>query len=68
MKRPLEINDYVIYMHPRYRKYVLGKIGAFTKTKVRVFRQDQWSGDILQTPERLVKVEGEDLTAYFLKK
>ena len=65
LKRELAIDDYVVFISKGYRSYTLGKIIRLTSTMAVVsYRR---GAEIRQRPEQLVKVEGEDLTAYFLE-
>ena len=59
--RELALDDYVIFQKQSYRGYSLGKIIKFTPQKVRVkYGETKWA-EILQAPEQLVKVEGEEV-------
>ncbi len=63
----LVLGDYVIYMKQHSREMGLGKIIKLTAKKVRVkWGNHNWA-ELLQTPEQLVKVSGEEVFAYALK-
>jgi hypothetical protein len=65
--RELALDDYVIFQRQHFRGYRLGKIVKFTPQKVRVkYGETKWQ-EILQTPEQLVKVEGEEAVMYYLR-
>lgn len=65
--RVLAKDDFVIYMKQGYRQMNLAKIYAFTETgKVRIRWGDNKWQTLLQDGEQLVKVEGTDLTYFFL--
>ena len=65
--RPLAVDDFVIYMRQGYRQLHLAKIEKFTTTgKPRIrWGEHDWC-TLLQTGDQLVKVEGPDLTYFFL--
>ena len=65
--RTLELDDYVIYMKQHSRELHLGQIIKFTATgKARVrWAEHDWAV-LLQEGKQLVKVEGPDLTYFFL--
>ena len=65
--RELSLDDYVIFQKQSYRGYSLGKIIKFTPQKVRVKYGESKYCEILQGPEQLVKVEGEEVTMYYLR-
>lgn len=66
LKRELAVDDWVVFITHGYRSFTLGKIVRFTNTMCIVsYRKGKH--EIRQRPEQLVKVEGEDLTAYFLE-
>ncbi len=63
----LTVGDYVMYMKQHYRELGMGKITKFTPKKVHVkWGSSEWAS-ILQTPDQLVKVSGEEVFAYALK-
>lgn len=65
--RELALDDYVIFQRQSYRGYSLGKIIKFTPQKVRVkWGESDWA-QILQAPEQLVKVEGQEAVMYYLR-
>ena len=66
--RPLEIDDYVVFMEQHYRRLRLARIYAFTESgKVRIrWGEHKWQ-TLLQEGTQLVKVEGPDLTAFLLQ-
>ena len=65
--RDLAIDDFVIYMKQGYRQMNLAKIYDFTATgKVRIRWGDKKWQQLLQDGDQLVKVEGADLTYFFL--
>lgn len=65
--RELALDDYVIFQRQSYRGYNLGKIIKFTPQKVRVkWGESDWA-QILQAPEQLVKVEGQEAVMYYLR-
>jgi hypothetical protein len=65
--RELQLDDYVIFQTNNYRGFKLGKIINFTPERVRVkYGESVWN-QILQKPTNLVKVEGGDVTMYYLK-
>lgn len=65
--RELALDDYVIFQMQHYRGYKLGKVIKFTPQKVRVkWGESQWA-QILQAPEQLVKVEGQEAVMYYLR-
>ncbi len=67
LDQELAVGDFVIFMQQHYRKFGLAKVTKFTKTKVRVkWGESQWS-ELLQAPDQLVKVTGEEVFAYALK-
>jgi len=66
LKRELAVDDYVVFITPRYRSLTLGKITRFTNTMC-VVSYNKGRTELRQQPDQLVKVEGEDLTAYFLE-
>lgn len=66
LKRELAENDWVVFITHGYRTFTLGKIIRFTNT-MAVVSYRKGKSEIRQRPEQLVKVEGEDLTAYFLE-
>jgi hypothetical protein len=64
--RPLELDDFVIYMRQGYRQLHLARVVKFTATgKARIKYADHEWAQLLQEGDQLVKVEGPDLT-YFL--
>jgi hypothetical protein len=65
--RELQVGDYVIYQKQSYRGYNLAKVIKFTPQKVRVKYGDSKYCELLQAPEQLVKVEGEEVTMYYLR-
>lgn len=65
--RELAIDDYVIYQRQGYRGYNLGKIIKFTPQKVRVKFGESKYAEILQNPEQLVKVEGQEAVMFYLR-
>jgi hypothetical protein len=65
--RELQLDDYVIFQQQHYRGYRLGKIIKFTPQKVRVKYGDSDWTQILQAPEQLVKVEGQEAVMYYLR-
>ena len=66
--RELAVDDNVIFIRPNYREFKLGRITKFTATgKARVRWGDMAWQDILQEGHQLVKVEGTDLTMFFLQ-
>jgi hypothetical protein len=65
--RELQLDDYVIFQQQSYRGYKLGKIIKFTPQKVRVKWGDYDWAQILQAPEQLVKVEGQEVVMYYLR-
>lgn len=72
LKRELALDDYVVFItpsysaSPSYRSLTLGKIIRFTNTMC-VVSYNKGRTELRQQPDQLVKVEGEDLTAYFLE-
>jgi hypothetical protein len=65
--RELQLDDYVIFQRQSYRGYKLGKIIKFTPQKVRVkYGETKWE-EILQAPDQLVKVEGQEVVMYYLR-
>lgn len=66
LKRELAVDDYVVFITPNYRSLKLGKITRFTNTMC-VVSYNKGRTELRQQPDQLVKVEGEDLTAYFLE-
>ena len=66
LKRELAVDDYVVFITPNYRSLKLGKITRFTNTMC-VVSYNKGRTVLRQQPDQLVKVEGEDLTAYFLE-
>lgn len=65
--RELQLDDYVIFQMQHYRGYKLGKVIKFTPQKVRVkWGESNWA-QILQAPEQLVKVEGQEAVMYYLR-
>lgn len=66
--RPLEVDDFVVFIKQGYRELKLAKIKSFTKTgKPYVCWQAKWGErELLQNGNQLVKVEGPDLTAFLL--
>ena len=65
--RELAVDDYVIFQQQHYRGYKLGKIIKFTPQKVRVKWGDYDWAQILQLPNQLVKVEGQEVVMYYLR-
>jgi hypothetical protein len=65
--RELQIDDYVIYQKQSYRGYNLAKVIKFTPQKVRVKYGDSKYCELLQAPEQLVKVEGQEVVMYYLR-
>ena len=65
--RELALNDYVVLQQQHYRGYKLGKIIKFTPQKVRVKYGESKYMELLQSPEQLIKVEGEEVLVYALK-
>ena len=65
--RELQLDDYVIFQQQHYRGYRLGKIIKFTPQKVRVKWGDSKYSELLQAPEQLVKVEGQEAVMYYLR-
>ena len=65
--RELQLDDYVIFQQQHYREYRLGKIIKFTTQKVRVKWGDSDWAQILQAPNQLVKVEGQEVVMYYLR-
>lgn len=66
--RDLAVNDNVVFIRPNNREFKLGRITKFTATgKVRVRWGDKDWQDILQDGNQLVRVEGADLTMFFLQ-
>ena len=62
---PLSLGDSVIFIAPRYRHLVVGKIVAFTPKNVRVSYINTWNFgptglacEILQDSLQLVRIEG----------
>ena len=65
--RELAIDDNVIFIRPNYREFNVGQITKFTATgKARVKWGDKSWQDILQEGNQLVRVEGTELTMFFL--
>jgi len=65
--RPLELGDYVIFMKQYARELQLGSIIHFTPSgKARVKWDNHDWAKLLQEGRQLVKVEGPDLTYFFL--
>ncbi len=63
----LVLGDYVIFMQQHCREFGMGKITKFTPKKVHVkWGTSDWAS-LLQTPNQLVKVAGEEVFAYALK-
>ena len=71
LERELVVGDYVIYIVPNYRQLGLGKIVSFTPQNVRIeiprLRSNDFGKYLLQSPDQLVKIDGPDLTVFFLK-
>jgi hypothetical protein len=65
--RELQIDDYVIYQKQSYRGYNLAKVIKFTPQKVRVKYGDSKYCELLQAPDQLVKVEGQEVVMYYLR-
>jgi hypothetical protein len=65
--RELQIDDYVIYQKQSYRGYNLAKVIKFTPQKVRVKYGDSKYCELLQAPNQLVKVEGQEVVMYYLR-
>jgi hypothetical protein len=65
--RELQLDDYVIFQRQSYRGYKLGKVIKFTPQKVRVKYGESKYLELLQAPEQLIKVEGEEVTMYYLR-
>lgn len=65
--RELALDDYVIFQRQHYRGYNLGKVIKFTPQKVRVKYGESKYCEILQTPEQLVKVEGQEAVMFYLR-
>jgi hypothetical protein len=65
--RELRLDDYVIFQQQSYRGYKLGKVIKFTPQKVRVKYGESKYLELLQAPEQLIKVEGEEVTMYYLR-
>jgi hypothetical protein len=65
--RELQLDDYVIFQQQHYRGYRLGKVIKFTPQKVRVKYGDSKYCELLQAPEQLVKVEGQEAVMYYLR-
>jgi hypothetical protein len=65
--RELQLDDYVIYQKQSYRGYNLAKVIKFTPQKVRVKYGDSKYCELLQAPEQLVKVEGQEVVMYYLR-
>ena len=73
--RELAIDDSVIIIAPNYRHFVLARVIGFTPKQVRVAFYNTWNygkegryTELLQSPVQLTKVDGPELTEYFLKK
>jgi hypothetical protein len=65
--RDLNIGDNVIFIRPNHREFKLGQIAEFTVTgRVEVKWGDESWQNILQQGTELVRVEGTDLTMFFL--
>jgi hypothetical protein len=65
--RELQIDDYVIYQKQSYRGYNLAKVIKFTPQKVRIKYGDSKYCELLQAPDQLVKVEGQEVVMYYLR-
>jgi hypothetical protein len=71
----LNLDDYVIFVAPGYRSLVLGKIIKFTEKNIRISYMNTWNynkpgraSELLQSPEQVVKIEGQALTEFLLKR
>lgn len=65
--RRLELDDHVIMMQGRYKSFRLAKIIKFTPKKVRVKWGESIYSEMLQDSNQLVKVEGPEVTLYYLR-
>ena len=73
LKREINVDDYVICLMPYCRQLGLAKIVKITpkQLRVRFANRIDWRGNPEERvvyPEETVRVEGEDLSFYFLSK
>ena len=72
LKRPLAVGDYVVFLQPYNRNFLLGRIVSFSAKQARIEynNPDPRSGItmISRYPSDLVRVNGPDLTVYLLKR
>lgn len=68
--RDIEVGDFVITTSPGYKSFMVGRIKSFTEKRVYVQFKNNYGkiDDILRDPRDLVKVDGPELTKYFLVK
>lgn len=65
--RKLELDDHVIMIEGHYKSYRLAKIIKFTEKMVRVKWGSSEYQEGLQYSKQLVRVDGPEVTLYYLK-